>query len=193
MSPLAWALVLFAVGMLLIVAEMFIPSSGVIGFVSLASIVTSIVMAFRYSQYTGLGFMAAAILGAPLLLALLVKWWPMTPMGRRLLLESPREDEVLPEDDLRRTMKKLVGRVGKAKTLMLPGGPVLIDGQTYDAVSEGMAVPPGESVRVVDVRGWRIVVRPTTDEPQPDVDPNDPLSQPIERLGLEPFEERSGE
>jgi membrane-bound ClpP family serine protease len=191
MSPLGWAILLFAFGMALIVVELFVPSGGVIGFISAASVVTSIVMAFRYSEYTGLGFMAAAVLGTPALLAVLFKWWPQTPFGRRVLLDAPRGEDMLPTDELRREIKRLVGRVGTAKSLMLPGGPIVVDGHTFDAVSEGMVVQPGQAVRVVDVRGTRIVVRPITDDEAAAaaIDPNDPLNQSIDVLGLGPLDE----
>jgi len=77
---------------------------------------------------------------------------------------------------------------------MLPSGSVTIDGKTHDAVTEGMPIEPGQSIRVVDVRTNRIVVRPTSEQP-PEVRPanslaaDDPLSQPIDALGLEGLDE----
>ena len=58
MSPLTWAFLLFAFGILMVVVEMFIPSGGVIGFISFMSLVAAIVTAFRHSAQTGIGFMA---------------------------------------------------------------------------------------------------------------------------------------
>jgi membrane-bound ClpP family serine protease len=189
MSPLYWAILLLAFGLGLIVLEMFVPSGGVIGFISLAAVVTSIIMAFRYSEYTGIGFMAAAILGTPLLVALLFKWWPNTPLGRRILLTVPDGDDVLPDGDLRKQMKALVGKLGTAKAMMLPGGPVAVEGHTYDALSEGTAIQAGETVRVVEVRGTRIVVRPAQGETPVVRNPDDPLAQSIDKLGLDPYED----
>ena len=69
---------------------------------------------------------------------------------------------------------------------MLPSGAVEIDGQTIDALSEGVPIESGQRVRVIEVRGMRVVVRPADDEP-PTTD--DVLSQPIDSLGLEPFDD----
>jgi hypothetical protein len=55
-----------------------------------------------------------------------------------------------------------------------------------DAVSEGVSIEAGQAVRIVEVRGMRVVVRPATSAPPPS---NDPLAQPIESLGLDPFED----
>ena len=190
MTPLTWAVLLLSIGLLLVVVEMFIPSGGALGFLSAGSIIAAIVMAFRHSAAAGTGFMALAVFGTPLLMAIGFKLWPRTPMGRRILLEVPRPDDVLPDDDLRRQLKDLVGKMGRAKTLMLPGGPVEIEGRTFDAVSQGQPVEQGAVVKVVEIRGTRIVVRPEAGPP-PAVarDPNDPLSATIDQLGLDPYED----
>lgn len=191
MTPLAWAVLLLSIGLLLVVVEMFIPSGGALGFLSAGSVIAAIAMAFRHSTATGTVFMAVAVFGTPLLLALGFHLWPRTPLGRRILLDVPRGDDVLPEDDLRRLLKELVGKVGKAKTLMLPGGPVEIDGRTFDAVTQGQPVEQGAAVKVVEVRGTRIVVCPTEQRPPEPVqpNPNDPLSATIDQLGLDPFDD----
>jgi hypothetical protein len=107
-------------------------------------------------------------------------------MGRRLLLDVPRGDEQLPDTPQRRTLRQMVGKRGVAKTLMLPSGAVTIEGQTIDALSEGMPIEAGQRVRVIEVRGNRVVVRPDDDESQPS---DDVLSQPIESLGLDSLED----
>jgi membrane-bound ClpP family serine protease len=85
----------------------------------------------------------------------------------------------------------LVGRVGKVKSKMLPSGAVQIDGQMIDAVSEGMPLEPGQTVRVLEVRGNMVVVRAVEDDAtEAEVEaPGDMLSRPIESLGLEAFDD----
>lgn len=190
MTPLTWAILLLTIGLLLVLVELFVPSGGVLGFLSTGTIIASVVMAFRHSSTTGLGFMAIVVFGTPVIVAMGFKVWPRTPIGRRILLDVPRGDDVLPDDDLRRQLKDLVGKIGQARTLMLPGGPVDLGGRSYDAVSEGQPVQPGTAVKVIDVRGTRIVVRPTNETvPEAARDPKDPLSASIEQLGLNPFED----
>lgn len=191
MTPLAWAACLLAFGLLIVLVEMFVPSGGVLAFISGVSIIAAIVLAFRHSAGTGLAFMATGVFGTMLLLAVGFKFWPNTPLGRRILLDVPTAADAVPEADLRRQRHLLVGKFGKAKAEMLPGGPVLVDGKVYDAMSEGDAIDDGTLVKVVDVRGTRLVVRPAGDELPPTAsgDPNDPLNRPIESLGLDPFDE----
>ncbi len=190
MDPLIWSALLLVIGLLLAVGEIFIPSVGVLGFLSLASILSAVGLAFyTHGIGAGLGFLAVACVAGPTTLVLALRVWPKTAMGRRLLLDVPRGDEVLPDTPLRRTLRGLVGKVGKAGTLMLPSGVILIEGHSVDAVSEGPPIEPGTRVRVIDVHGNRVLVRPVSpDEPEATAQ-MDVLSQPIESLGLDPFDE----
>ena len=110
-------------------------------------------------------------------------------MGRRLLLEVPKADELLPDSTARREIKGLLGQIGEAKCWMTPSGAIEIQGRLVDALSDGMAIEPGQRVRVVEVRGGRVLVRPVFDEPEAKSDTSDPLSQSIESIGLDPFDD----
>ena len=75
--------------------------------------------------------------------------------------------------------------------MMLPSGAVLISGRTIDAVSEGVPIDPGQLVRIIQVRGNRVVVRPVEtdevlDEPLPPVPETSPS---VDSLGANPFED----
>ncbi|HWB00952.1 MAG TPA: NfeD family protein [Pirellulales bacterium] len=188
MDPIVWAVFLLCVGLALAVLELFLPSGGLIGLMSLAALAGSVWMGFSYGAWTGLGLIGIVVLAVPGLLGLAIRIWPRTPMGRRLLLDVPTGDEVLPDNDLRRSLKNLVGKRGVAKTLMMPSGAVEVGDQVIDAVSEGVAIEPGHVVKIVEVRGSRVVVRPTDDVISP-IEAGDPLSRPIESLGLDPFNE----
>ncbi|HEV3005934.1 MAG TPA: NfeD family protein [Pirellulales bacterium] len=188
-DSLFWAAAaLMLLGLALASAEVFVPSGGMIGFLSLVAVIAAISLAFYRGPVYGVSFLTVAVVAVPAVLATALHFWPETRLGRRVLLDVPTSDEVLPDSDLRRELKSLVGRVGEAKSLMLPGGVVLIDGRNVDALSEGMAIEKGAWVKVVEVRGTRVVVRPTSERPRPR-DAEDPLSQPIDELGLNPFDD----
>jgi membrane-bound ClpP family serine protease len=187
MDPLVWSALLLLLGLILVVVEVFIPSGGILGFLSIASLLSAVIMAF-YHRGAEVGFMFLAITAVtvPAALALAFRWWPHTPMGRRLLLDVPTSEEVLPDSPQRRNLRQMVGKLGVAKSLMLPSGAVLVEGQTIDALSEGIPIEPGQRVRVIEVRGNRVLVRPAEDEEPP---ADDLLSQPIESLGLDSLED----
>lgn len=187
MDPLSWAILLMLIGCGLVVMEVFIPSGGVLGFLSAVAIVASIVMAFRRDSTTGIGFIVVTLVAVPSAIALAFKYWPMTPMGKAFLGELPDEEEVKPQDPRR----DLVGRVGIAKSKMLPSGSISIGGRMIDAMSQGQAIDVGQPVIVVEVRANRVVVRPADpDEAQQRSDySRDVLSTPVEDLGFDSLED----
>jgi membrane-bound ClpP family serine protease len=82
-----------------------------------------------------------------------------------------------------------VGRSAKAKSKLLPSGVVIVDGRNIDAVSEGMPIEVGQEVRIVQVRGKQVVVRPIELDVPQEMDQN-PLHRPIEGITEDPFKER---
>lgn len=188
MNFVLWAALLLLLGLGLVVLEMFIPSAGFLGFLSALSIVTAIVLAFFDGPATGLAFVVTTVVAVPSVLATAVKVWPETPMGRRFLLGVPTPEDVMPDSPLRRELKSLVGKFGVAKSMMLPSGVVQVDDQMVDAIGQGVAIEPGQRIRVIEVRGTRVVVRPVEEGENPGEENDDPLSRPISTLGLDALE-----
>jgi len=187
---IAWAILLLLLGFALVVLEVFIPSGGIISILAFIAFVTSILIASwegpTTGPATGFAFTAITFFAVPVLVALAFKYWPKTRMGKAFLGELPREDELIPDDPRR----ALIGRVGVARSKMLPSGAVEIDGQMVDAVSQGQAIEPGAYVVVVEVRANRVVVRLAAKDQRPGhVDPNDVLSRPIDELGIDSLED----
>jgi membrane-bound ClpP family serine protease len=187
---IAWAILLLLAGCTLIVMEVFIPSGGIISILAAVAFIGSIVIAFQESATTGpttgFVFTAITVLAVPSLVALAFKIWPHTRMGKAFLGELPSEEEVLPEDPRR----ALIGRVGVARTKMLPSGAVEVEGQIIDAVSQGQAIEPGAYVVVAEVRANRVVVRPAAKDQRPThQNTGDLLSRPIEELGIDSLED----
>jgi membrane-bound ClpP family serine protease len=182
-EPWIWCVLLMLAGMSLIVLEVFIPSGGVIGFLSFLAVAGAVGLAFRhYGENAGFGLILLAMLAIPVLLFSAIKILPSTPIGKRLFLGNPTEEEVLPNDERLRVLRGLVGKSGHAKTKMLPSGAVIIDGRAYDAVSEGMPIEPGQPIRVIQVRTNRLIVR-AEDESASDAEELSTEPQPTESTG----------
>jgi hypothetical protein len=60
-----------------------------------------------------------------------------------------------------------------------------------DAISQGVAIEPGQYVVVTEVRANRVVVRPAKENERPGkpTNPADVLSRSIEELGIESLED----
>ena len=188
LEPWVWAILLLAVGLSLTIMEIFFPSGGILGFLAAAGIVAAIVMAFRQSLEVGFAVVVGALVGVPVVVAVGFQLWPKTAMGRRMLLEPPSGEDVVPDSPKQRQLRALVGHVGYAKSKMLPSGAVMIDGRTIDAMSEGVPVEIGQKVKVIEVRANRVVVR-AIDEDLPAADAKDPMRRPIDSIGPDPFGE----
>ena len=176
-------------GLALVLLEIFIPSGGILGFLSAITVLGSIYVAFANAgAKTGFTFVGVALVGIPVTVVLALKYLPSTPIGRRLLLDVPAEDAMLPDDDPRQALQQLVGKFGKATSAMLPGGAVVIDRRSYEAVSESGAIDKGEPVEVVMVRTNRLVVRKAKEIP-PQQTADERLSQPVDSVGIESLDD----
>jgi membrane-bound ClpP family serine protease len=161
MDAATWSLLLLAVGLTFLVLEFFVPSGGALAVVCALSLLAAIVVGFNAGPWTGMFILLTVCLVVPSASAAAVHWWPDTPFGKLILIQRPKSsDEVLPETVAYRGLKHLVGRRGTAKGLMLPSGLVFIDGKSYDAVSEGVAIEGGQPILVVSVSTQRLIVRP---------------------------------
>jgi hypothetical protein len=190
---LLWAIVLLLVSLGFLVLETFIPSWGVLGFFAAVSALGGVGLAFYSGPLEGVIVLGASLVVFPLFLYFGVKWWPKTPVGKRVLLPVPSEEDVLPDTPQLRQLKLLLGKLGRAKTVMLPSGPVDFDGRTVDCVSEGMPVEAGQVVKVIEVRGMRVVVRAVDDEnldkPQARDEGQDRPLRPLDSLNLDELDE----
>jgi len=197
MDPLlVWALVLFFAGIGFLAAELFIPSAGILTFLASASLIGSIVAGFYAGAYIGLAFLLVVIGGIPVLIVVGLKIWPNTAIGRRVMLSTKNDaggEEIVDEHQV--YLDGLVGRVGKAKCEMLPGGLISIDGRTVDAVSQGMVIEKGTPVRVVSAQTNCVTVRPLEEGEHEDVETqptDDVLQKPVDDvLDYDPFDSGS--
>jgi membrane-bound serine protease (ClpP class) len=183
------ATLLTVIGCLLIVAEVLFPSAGVLGIFAGLSLVAAIYFAFCSGGWAGgLGVAGFQAIAVPLLAYAAFQILPHTPMGKVLVGSAPTAEELLPDDPRR----ALVGAVGIARSKLLPAGAVEINGRMVDCVSQSQAIDPGEYVRVVEVRGNRVVVRRANAGDRPSREAartaQDPLAQPADDLGLGDFD-----
>jgi membrane-bound ClpP family serine protease len=152
---------------LFLIAEFMIPSGGILGVAAAGMLITAIVIAFSHSLAAGAAVIAFTLVTTPLVLMGTIRAWPHTPMGRRMLNRRPGEEA--PRGPVRTTsqgvpLDALLGRVGVAKTNLLPGGLVIIDGERLDAVSLGIPIDAGTPVVVTRVELNRLQVRPATEQ-----------------------------
>jgi membrane-bound serine protease (ClpP class) len=175
-----WTILLLILATGMAILEVFFPSAGVLAFLSAVAFISAIVMAFYQGFWFGIIAIPAALGTLLAAVALGLKYWPRTAMGKRVLLTAPDSNEVLPKEPERDFLHSLVGRTGRAKSKLLLSGVVTIAGRTLDAESESMPVEEGQLVRVIQVRGNCLVVRPVEEE--------SPRADPLQQTYDDPFD-----
>nr|WP_303652495.1 NfeD family protein [Paludisphaera mucosa] len=180
-----WPIVFLAVGLLLLVLELFVPSGGFIGFSALVCLGLGVWHAFQSSQRLGMIFVLVDFIAVPTTAVGAFRLWARSPLGRRFALTPPELDEVDVSHADRR-VHDLVGVDGRALTPLHPCGHVEIRGRRYDGMAEAGLISEGSRVRVVRIRSNQVVVR-TLDVPATAERPSladDPFSTPVD-LGAE--------
>jgi len=162
-------LLLFGAGIVLIIAEIFfIPGFGIAGISGTACLMAAIYLAlvkspiprspdeiaqFQRAMYTLVWF----VLASPIILVLTWKLLPRTPFyGRIVQVAEERADLGFTAA----STESYIGQVGRTVTILRPAGRARFEGRLVDVVAEGEFIPPGTQVRVVDVKGSRVVVIP---------------------------------
>ena len=178
MAP-AWIVALVLVGMALLALEVFVPSGGMLGFLSVLALAAGVVEAFIVGgPMVGMATLAVVAAAVPAILAVAFGIFPDTPLGRRVIPPPPGPDDVVPDADRRAALKGLVGRTGRTTGDLLPWGGVEVDGIGHEAVSDGGPIPAGRLVEVVGTQSAALVVR-VVEEPQAPAAAGEP-SRPAE-------------
>jgi membrane-bound ClpP family serine protease len=180
MDYLTIAVLLFAMGAILLAAEVLLPTGGFL--VVAALVFFAVGVAVILAQGTTVEAVAALsglAIGLPIAGIIAVSAW------KRLSLSSTlSEDE---DDSAHRPgsgkADALKNHTGKTVSPMRPSGTVEFDGQRIDAMTEGGMLEAGVWVRCVDVRGGKVIVRQMESPPDiTDIDPQE--ARPDDDLGF---------
>ena len=159
---LFWGLGLLAAALLLVVIEVFVPSGGLIAFISAGSAIAGVFCLFKVSPTWGLiGILCVVILG-PLTFSFALRVWPSTPMGRKMMGEqTPEQIEAARQAELkeRERLASLIDAEGVVLTDLRPVGVVQIGGERFDALAESAFIRAGTKVKVTVVASNQIKVR----------------------------------
>jgi membrane-bound serine protease (ClpP class) len=142
----------------LIVAEVFVPSGGLISVCALACLVGGIAIFFHHSLIAGwIGVGIAAIM-IPAVLILAYKIFPKTRFGKSVTLTPPerKQGDAIPDTD---RLTELLGAEGLVLTPLRPVGMCDFSGQRVECVAEGGYVDKGKKVKVINVESTQLTVR----------------------------------
>jgi len=148
---------LLVAGLVLLLLEILTPTFGILIALGAISLAAAVWLCFRISSALGLVMIVALVITVPVYLVALVKWLPMSPLGKKLFLrKAPKPAVATPEAA---EHEALVGRTGLAESLLRPTGAIRIEGHRVIATAETGIIQKGTKVKVIRAEGMNVVVR----------------------------------
>ncbi len=168
-----WELILFIVGIILIMVEIFaIPGFGVAGVAGIIAVITGLTLSlvdnvvFENPEFTGEGLgilmkslslvLVAVLMGIIFSLWATRKLLTTTAFGNLSLSSEQRIEEGF--IGVGTEQLGLIGEEGVAQTVLRPSGRVMIKDKLYDAVSEYGFIEKGEHIKVVRYETGQVYV-----------------------------------
>lgn len=138
-----------------VIAEIIIPSGGLLSVAALVLCGYSLFHVFQHVSYqAGIALFALDLLLLPACIIVGIKLLAVSPVTLRTTLS--RAGGVTAQDE---SLVSFVGETGEAITTLRPAGLARLRGCRMDVVTSGDFLPRGCTVEVVEVTGNRIVVR----------------------------------
>ena len=159
MSDLGIVILFYAVGVLMLIAEIFIPSHGILSVVGVGFLVTAVVKTFTYGgREAGIIAVFACLVFIPAFAFLAIKYWHRTPMGRRIAPPNPvitTADTSVPVEE----MSRLIGQTGRSVTPLRPVGICEFSQKRVSCVAEFGMIEAGVTVEAVRMSGSNLAVQ----------------------------------
>lgn len=147
--------ILQLIGVVVLIAEIIIPSGGILGVITVGLMGYSLYLVFTtISMFAGMVFVIADIIMFPVVLF----------VGIKLLAKSPAtlKTSLLKTNGFSSQSEELIGFMGfagKAVTDLRPAGMAVINNRRVDVVSRGEYLDKGTEIIVLEVEGNRVVVK----------------------------------
>ena len=158
MSEIAILVALYAVGVMLLVAEIFIPSHGILSVVGIGFLVAAVVKTFNYGgREAGVVAVLACLVFVPTFAIIAIKYWHRTPIGRLIAPPNPvlsAADTGVPVAQL----SELVGQTGRTVSPLRPVGVGEFRGRRVSCVAEFGMVEADVIVEATGIKGSNLVV-----------------------------------
>ena len=154
--------VLLAVGLILVIIEFFVPGYGVFGGIGISALVAGII-----SRVAGQSLSADLVLGYIGILILLIVGILLLVFailslafdrGNNHFIFGVKKQEVNLSKEKNEELKKLINKNGIAMTDLNPSGKIMIDGISYNAVSQGGYLYANTPVTIKKINRNNLVV-----------------------------------
>jgi membrane-bound serine protease (ClpP class) len=158
MGWLFLAIFLYFACAVLIAAEIFVPSGGLISVCALACLIGGFALFYNSEIVSFWVGIVIAFVEIPVVLIVSFKVFPNTRFGKTVTLAPPDrpEGDAIPDTA---ELEDLLGVVGQVVTPLRPVGMVDFSGKRVECVAEGGYVDRGSRVKVIKVESTQLTVR----------------------------------
>ena len=154
-SAIHLPIILQSIGILVIIAEIILPSGGILSILAAGVFGYSLYLVFtQLSASTGMAFVIADLILIPILAYVGIKFLAKSPVTLRTKLS--RKNGVTAQSI---DQKDYMGRLGLALTDLRPSGVARINQERIDVVTQGEYIEKQTPIVVIAVRGNQIVVK----------------------------------
>jgi membrane-bound ClpP family serine protease len=150
--------IVYAIGVVVLLADLFVPSQGILVVVGLGVLAYGLFEAFQIGVTVGLINALVLLIALPAGFIVVIRNWHRTPIGRRISPPNPMltSQDRLPVSDL----ESLLGTTGKAMTYLRPVGICEFNGKRFECKAEYGVIAAGVEVEAVRLSDRSLVVRP---------------------------------
>jgi len=154
------AMIILLFGLALCMIELIVPGFGIFGVLgglfTIGGVVARVIIGTNVIQFLAMIIMIIIVVIVAILLVVLFA--KIGLLGKISIIQSKT---AIPTtyDKPTKEQKKLIGKVGFAETVFKTSGKLKLDGEVYDAVSEGEYIEKGSKVKVVDIKNNAIIVK----------------------------------
>jgi membrane-bound serine protease (ClpP class) len=151
-------------GVVVIIAEIILPSGGILSVIAAGLFGYSLYHVFSHMSFeVGMAFVIADLILIPILIYWGLRFMAQSPVTLRQTLSREDGATAQPGDQI-----AYVGRTGTAITDLRPSGVAMIGQERLDVVTQGDYIEKESAIVVIAVRGNQIVVEPKRpDTPTP--------------------------
>ncbi len=164
-----WEIIVFMIGLVLIVLEIFvIPGFGIAGVAGISMVIVGLVLSLLYNVALDFSMVTyeallesifvviVAVFGAIILTFVAIRHvFYNSKYGLSLFNEMKSKDGFV---SMEKNLKHLVGKEGVAASILRPSGSIRIDELKYDAICQYSFIEKGKEVVVVDYVNGQLVV-----------------------------------
>ncbi|MDA3898356.1 MAG: serine protease [Desulfobacteraceae bacterium] len=147
--------ILQLIGVVVLIAEIIIPSGGILGIITVSLMGYSLYLVFTtISTFVGMVFVIADIIMFPIVLFVGIKLLSKSPATLKTSLSKTNGFSSQSEE-----LIEFMGLSGEAVTDLRPAGTAVINNRRVDVVSRGEYLDKGTKIVVLAVEGNRVVVK----------------------------------